>query len=364
MNNINVTEGTEGIVIKSCNIVVIYKNEINCNEEMLGYDERYTEVKNKIDKVNINIWNRIRRYTNNYEFPLKRSGNVSPISRAFFKMWEMIHDYKLIEKNKEIIVLNIAESPGGFIQAISDFMEDSYKIYTMSLISKDDNIPRYSPRIYENRNVDVLYGEGDGDIYNIENIESIRKSMRSKAELITGDGGFNENNRYNIKEQLHNKLFLSEIIIAISNQKYEGKFVMKMFDTYTRFSLDLICILLEFYNDVCITKPLTSRPTNSEKYIICKGFKKLTNQHIKITERLKRILPSVNESTFRILDIRIPSEIIERVRDINIRLTKSQIESINMNIRLISNLDNERYKFPHIDRNDERKKWLIKYNMI
>jgi 23S rRNA U2552 (ribose-2'-O)-methylase RlmE/FtsJ len=363
MNSIN--SNIEGVILKCCNIVPIYKEEINCNEKILGYDNIYTEVKNKIDTVNINIWNRIRRYTNNYEFPLKRSGYVSPISRAFFKMWEMIHDYKLIKKDEKIIVLSIAEAPGGFIQAIYNFMEVPYRIYTMSLMSSDEYIPRYSARLYNDKMMNILYGvNGDGDIYNKDNIESIRSSMGSKAELITGDGGFNENNRYNIKEQLHNKLFLSEIIIAISNQKYEGKFVMKFFDTYTRFSLDLIYILLFFYKNVEMTKPLTSRPTNSEKYIICSGFKKLTNQHRKITNKLKEILPSVNELTFRILDISIPSGIINKVRDNNIIFMKSQIESINKNINIISNITKDRIdKFPHIERNNDRKKWLIKYNL-
>jgi 23S rRNA U2552 (ribose-2'-O)-methylase RlmE/FtsJ len=358
------------IIMKSCNIEPIYSDEININEETLGYSEEYINVKNKIDLVNINTWNKIRRYTNNYEFPLKRrDSEEDPISRAFFKMWEILHEYKLIKRDFQGEVLSIAEAPGGFVQAISKYIRPSgpYNIYTMSLMEKKDYIPKYHHRILEDKNINILEGVNkDGDIYNIDNIESIRKSMKGKSELITGDGGFNEDNKYNIKEQLHNKLFLSEIIIAVTNQKFDGKFVIKFFDTYTKYSLDLLYILLFFYKEVNIYKPLTSRPTNSEKYIICSGFGKITNQHKKIICKLKKTLPLINEKTYRILNISIPEEIIERVKSDNIRLTRSQINCINKNIDIINKMTkNGRiiYRFPYIERNNERNKWLIKYNM-
>jgi 23S rRNA U2552 (ribose-2'-O)-methylase RlmE/FtsJ len=370
-------EGSDGsdIIIKSCDIEPIYSDKININEETLGYSENYINVKNKIDLVNINTWNQIRRYTNNYEFPLKRrTGGESPISRAFFKMWEILHEYNLIDSKVSgdrsrvgKVILSIAEAPGGFVQAISKYLEVPFKIYTMSLIKKNGYIPKYNQRIFNNKNIHILEGTSkDGDIYNIDNIESIRRSMKEKAELITGDGGFNEDNKYNIKEQLHNKLFLSEIIIAISNQKFDGKLVIKFFDTYTKYSLDLVYILLFFYKDVKIYKPLTSRPTNSEKYIICSGFRKITNQHRKIICKLKKILPLVDESTHRILNISIPEDIINRLKSNNIILMQNQIKYINKNIDIINKITKNGKivnKLPYIDRNNERNKWLVKYHM-
>jgi 23S rRNA U2552 (ribose-2'-O)-methylase RlmE/FtsJ len=345
--------------------------KINPNEMSIGYNKEYTEVKNKIDKVKINMWNQIRRYTNNYEFPLRRDNKTdAPISRAFFKMWEIIYEYHLIdiEKKESRVVLSVAEAPGGFIQAIYKYMNiqiksPKYSIYTMSLMNKEEEVPKYSEYINKNKNIKIMYGDKkNGDLYDIDNINSIRRSMNTKAELITGDGGFNEDNKYNIKEQLHNKLFLSEIIIAISNQKFGGKFVIKFFDTYTRYSLDLIYILLFFYKDVDIYKPKTSRPTNSEKYIICRGFKKLSVQSKKITNKLKIILPEVNESTYRILNIDIPIEIINRVRENNIKLMNKQINSINKNIELIKKTK-DIGKLPYLERNNERYNWLIRYNL-
>jgi cap1 methyltransferase len=48
--------------------------------------------------------------------------------------------------------------------------------------------------------------------------------------------------------------------------------VVKVFDILTETSIQLIYLLFSFYKEVYIYKPKTSRPTNSEKYIICKYF--------------------------------------------------------------------------------------------
>ena len=45
-----------------------------------------------------------------------------------------------------------------------------------------------------------------------------------------------------------------------------------MFDTFTHASIDILYILSSLYEKVYFYKPQTSRPGNSEKYIICKKF--------------------------------------------------------------------------------------------
>ena len=67
-------------------------------------------------------------------------------------------------------------------------------------------------------------------------------------------------------------MILSEIFAAISVQKKNGHFILKVFDILTETSINLIYLLFLCYKKVYIYKPKTSRPTNSEKYIICKYF--------------------------------------------------------------------------------------------
>lgn len=350
--------------LKACNVELVSKDKTSENEKRLGYSEEYIKVKNRIGELNIRVWNQVRRFTNNYEFPLKRNVECNPISRAFFKMWEILwENEKLIMDDKS--VLSIAEAPGGFIQAVDRYDNEVKSIVTMSLINEsDDNIPKYSKIITENEKVTILRGE-NGDIYKKENIKHITKEIGVKVGLITADGGFNESNRFNIKEQLHYRLFLSEIIIAINNQLYGGNFVIKFFDIYTRFSLDLVYILSYYYEEVDIFKPLTSRPTNSEKYLICKRFKKITKQGKKIINKLTEYLDKVDDRSYRILNIEIPDEFVRRTRESNIKMMNNQIRAIKSNIKIIEeNCQGGVFVPPYIERNNEKNKWLRKYGLM
>ena len=62
-----------------------------------------------------------------------------------------------------------------------------------------------------------------------------------------------------------------------------------MFDILTDSSIHLIYLLSLCYKELYIYKPKTSRPTNSEKYIICKGFKINDNIKAILLDKLKNI---------------------------------------------------------------------------
>lgn len=344
------------------NIFLIKGESISPCQTELGFEKKFNDVKNKIDSIDYNTWNKVRRFSNNYEFPLthKNRHNLKPISRAFFKLWEILHDFSFELGDTS---LHIAEAPGGFIQSFDFFCSknniDITKIYTTSLLNRTNkNIPTYS-NILNNEKIHINYGaDGTGDIYNTLNITFLKNHIDSKIKFITADGGFNEDGNFNIKEQLHYKLFLSEIIIALQNQTYGGSFVIKFFDLYTYMSVDLLYILSEFYDSIHITKPLTSRPTNSEKYIICKGFKKLTTHSKLLIIKLLDTLQFVNENTYRILNIDIPLDFIDFIKKSNQHFMQFQIVSIEKNLSLIQQNTKK------INRNNERKQWLLKYDLL
>lgn len=50
-----------------------------------------------------------------------------------------------------------------------------------------------------------------------------------------------------------------------------GNFICKLFDIFTPFSVGLIYLLRTCFQEISIHKPNTSRPANSERYVICKG---------------------------------------------------------------------------------------------
>ena len=73
------------------------------------------------------------------------------------------------------------------------------------------------------------------------------------------------------------RLIFCEICFTLMLQKEGGSFVLKVFDLYSSCSLQLLYLLNYLYDEVIIVKPLSSRPANSEKYIVCLRFKMVHN---------------------------------------------------------------------------------------
>lgn len=356
------------------------KSHINTSNQF-GYNFEIDLLRDKIDTININIWKKVRWYINPYDFLVK-----DPIiNRAFYKFWEIIKYFDFINSKTKRIA-SLAEAPGGFIQGFqvyydnynidkSDDKADSNQnndgwttivkqkkksipiIYTTSLNKKHDmykeyNLPSYNKCVLS-KNVRITYGaDNTGDISKIENYEHFRKfSDFNMFDVITADGGFDEGNDFNHKEQLHYILFLTEIFYAISFQNQGGNFLLKTFDLFTETSIHLLWLLTNVYEDVYICKPNTSRPTNSERYIVCKNFS--------LDERKRQIIVDFVKSTLvKLNDIKLnndrtnhfilftlfkpnslPESFIERLSFINNELLKFQCGFLKLATNLVEDTD-------------------------
>jgi hypothetical protein len=77
------------------------------------------------------------------------------------------------------------------------------------------------------------------------------------------------------------------------------------------------------------------------------------------------IIPLVTKKGYRILDIDIPIEIVERIKGVNMYYMDIQMISIDENVNLIKqNSPNGVLSIPHIQRNNERYNWLKMYKLI
>jgi len=100
-----------------------------------------------------------------------------------------------------------------------------------------------------------------------------------------------------------------------------------MFDLIHINTLQLLYILRLCYNEVYINKPVTSRSTNSEKYIICKGYKRNNN----ILLLLRKYCYLINDFC-----IDIPDSFIKEINDYNNIFINMQINNIENIISLIN----------------------------
>ncbi|XP_064485017.1 cap-specific mRNA (nucleoside-2'-O-)-methyltransferase 1-like [Ornithodoros turicata] len=116
---------------------------------------------------------------------------------------------------------------------------------------------------------------GDGDVFVPENLRSFSKFVKDNTDgggvhFVMADGGFSVEGQENIQEILSKRLYLCQFCAALSILRTGGHFVCKLFDIFTPFSVGLVYLMYRAFRHVCIFKPNTSRPANSERYIVCK----------------------------------------------------------------------------------------------
>uniref|UniRef100_A0A0K0CXC9 Cap-specific mRNA (nucleoside-2'-O-)-methyltransferase 1 n=1 Tax=Angiostrongylus cantonensis TaxID=6313 RepID=A0A0K0CXC9_ANGCA len=138
------------------------------------------------------------------------------------------------------------------------------------------------------------YGKhGDGDVMNPDNINSLEEFIMKGTndvgvDLMMADGGFSVEGSENIQEILSKRLYLCQLLVSLCIVRENGTFFCKLFDIFTPFSAGLVYLMHVAYNQVSLHKPHTSRPANSERYIICKGLRK--NYSDAIRDYLKRLM--------------------------------------------------------------------------
>jgi 23S rRNA U2552 (ribose-2'-O)-methylase RlmE/FtsJ/DNA-directed RNA polymerase subunit E'/Rpb7 len=207
-------------------------------------------------------WGKLKTFINPYE-KLTRKKKV--ISRAFFKIWEIIKVFKFNNINN---ALTLGDAPGGFTQAINILFPKS-KIKTISL--KDSPI-KYDKIIKEQKNVFIDdLAEKDGNLLSIKNINYLI-NLNEKYDFIAGDASLKYDEPIS-KEIQHFKLLFIELFIAISLLKIGGSCAVKCYERETKPTLQLIYWLSYFFENTYIIKPQSSRIANAEVYIVGKKLK-------------------------------------------------------------------------------------------
>lgn len=326
--------------------------------DKLGYNPILNETKNKISNIKYSKWTKLRKLVNDFEFPHDPIRIKKPISRAFFKLLEIYRDHD-IKINSH--TLHLAEAPGGFIETTlyiknKQNSKNIYKHYTFSIVG-DYKIPVYNRSITKNKDVIVLSNnQNKGDLYDTKNIQFLIKYLSGKdIRIITCDGGFTENCDFAAKEKLHHKLIFNEIITSIFILSNNGSLIVKNFDIFTELTFDFVYLLSYLFEEVYICKPHSSRPTNSEKYIFCKKFKK-GRLDSKLETILKKMCSDgIEKYKSFVHKGNIDTNFIEKMKTINKRLMEYQIYNIN-NIIQINNLN-----LKIVKSRENIKEWIDKY---
>jgi len=345
------------------------------------------------------IVNKFERYVDDYEsdvnniskayFDIEPRPNI--LSRAFYKLWEIFFMFDLIDISgtSDFVSAHLAEGPGSFIQATM-FYRDKFakkgtskndKYYAITLHAED--IQKHVPKLEENfieyynkekpsrfmmhrtypkEQARQSKNKDNGDLTDPKTIQLFGGNFtKQKANLVTADGGFDWKNE-NIQEQEAFKLILAQIITALKIQAKGGNFICKIYESFTKVSSKFISILSSFYKDIYITKPLMSRASNSEKYIVCINFTDSKDKDSKIS-KLDNILDKMNKNR-NLVDIfpefKITNEFQTTLIKLNNDIANRQFININEMVTFIEkqNYRGDEYTQRRQMQIDASKYWL------
>ena len=359
-------------VIHDENVIENYNHSLN---------EYLNKIKEQIDLLdNIEDWDIYKKYTNPYEYihtlipNIKKTiSTIRPISRAYYKLVEIINALNINDFNKPINTFHLAEGPGGFVEAVCNIRSNAKdKYYAMTLLNNNPDVPGWNKSIQilnSFPNIYIEWGKDNtGDLFSLENIIYCKNKYNNTMDLITGDGGFDFSTDFNKQETLGFNLIFAQVCYAIAMQKINGHFILKIYDSFTKPTIDILYLLNTLYKKVYIMKPETSRYANSEKYIVCKHFKNINSSDI-FNKLIKNYFLIKTKPITNVLNNHKNSYFINKIIEYNSIFGQQQIENISLTLALI-NHKNDTDKIETLKKNNIFKciKWCkknkIPYNNI
>jgi cap1 methyltransferase len=146
-----------------------------------------------------------------------------------------------------------------------------------------------------------------------------------------------------------------------------GSFVCKVFDLFTYSMNQILYLLYNSFEKVIIYKPETSRPANSEKYIVCINFydnisqenKNKLIENIKIWNDIKD-----EENTAFLKNIKIDSDFLHKISEYNLKYIDYQMHYLKNTIK-ISETKMEKNEYNSLINNQVSCaiNWCKKYNV-
>ncbi len=218
-----------------------------------------------------------------------------------------------------------------------------------------------------------------------------KKVVKSTFEIAKKDYDIsiitlNNNNRSLLdNESFSFKNILLNINDSLSNLKNTGSLIVELDDLFTLPTNKLLFLLRTLFDNAYIYKPYYSRPTESQKYLICTNFDK--KMYDSISKKLQKSIALIEKNQNFIIDflsdIEIPRNFKTVVNFINVKIAGEQHKYKNKIMNYINSedyfgqeyqdastrqLDSTEYFLSHFcpintnDYSDIRKEFMVEIN--
>ncbi|KAI1302436.1 FtsJ methyltransferase domain-containing protein 2 [Mortierella claussenii] len=257
-----------------------------------GIVDKLLDSKKKLRAVPPEMFGRARQRCNPYELV----GSSIFMNRASVKLASIDSQLALTAnkedptggKGQEVDIktfrfADLCSGPGGFSEYLlwrKHTWGERARGWAMTLKGDlDFQLERFHRDAAVQETLKVFYGEdGTGDILKQCNIDAFAKLVNSDTGglgvgLVSADGGISVDGDEAVQETLLQRLILCQILTMFMILQKGGDFVVKVFDIFTPVTAGLVWILSRHFEKICVVKPLTSRPMNSERYVVCRHLR-------------------------------------------------------------------------------------------
>jgi len=236
-------------------------------------DKYYTsDIESKDFSQVLNLFDPFRTY----KYRIAQSYRGQNVSNAWLKFWELICEFKLIPNSmpgESFISFDNAALPGSGILAINHYVKTSTSLkshvwYACSLDEKEDALADSYSLVKNYPSRWLMNSGNNGDVTKLANLKSIFNQLSDKIDLYTSDLGFDVSSDYNGQEDQHCHCNLGQILLGMYVLKKGGNLVVKMYTFFSTFTQSLLIYCSKVFEKFYITKPMSSRVTNSECYLV------------------------------------------------------------------------------------------------
>ena len=336
-------------------------------DELLIMKNKLNSEKSALNTITSRNYNRITncfRSHNLLKSPngiLCREYGAEIVSNSWLKMYELMTylQKSLIKvnssKNKKYNTCHFAESPGNFLLAINHYLKinypkiewnwlaNSYRSLYLDGFKKSNYLDDQYGLIKQYKRKWMFGSDGDGDITSPSNIISFKqetlKYFKGNVHFVTSDVkyvptqiNYDEEENYNISAHL------GQLLCALTILSPGGTMILKKFTFYESSSISLLFIMSTCFDKLLVVKPETSKPANSEVYLVGLGYKaNLSELQINHLLNILNYIRNLNNeygppAIFKKNDI--PISFVKKIIDMNRILCENQIIGLRYDINL------------------------------
>ena len=312
-----------------------------CNTKSL-IDAPYAKSATQWDNVT-------KKYEPSYHIAKRLKVYIPIVTNAGSKIYELMHcfhKYIFHKDMKTIVHFDNASMPGIFPYTVNYYVQAfaptvKYDWYASSLIESNelDKSPlRDDYSLWKNYpNRWLMDEKHNGDVMDPDVQAYFKKRLGGKVDLYTSDIGFDVSRDYNAQETLQSPANLGQILSGLVTLKKGGVMMTKQFTYMHCFTISLMGLITRLFDKVYITKPTTSKPDNSETYLVGVGYKgfnatvidaltkHLADANVIIDDKIVPMKPLIQKGC-------ISNAFIKALTESNIHFTNSTVAKIRQNL--------------------------------